>query len=170
MKKRNRKISYKEMRALMRELRTIAKYHGVEVVVHRKSAFATGELRCYANGFYDIRKHRAVVTVYGRPSRRAVLAAVAHEVRHGMHVNLGLYDSYYQDIDRKIQWNCWKKLSKIPINLGVAKRAEQDCDRWADKWLEGHNIRPYNEEYPSWMTLHHRIKDRISYLRSKDAG
>lgn len=72
------------------------------------------------------------------------LHCFAHEVRHALHKNEGLFRSYYKALDT----------GTIP-NMGVAARAENDCHRWGHKFLNKWGVkyhRPFSykiyDKYP----------------------
>lgn len=148
MKKRNRRIYYREYRALMKELRGIAYDLECDIRIQYKKPFHYGEFCPGVCGSFNIAKNRINIIIRGRPSRRDILYTLAHEVRHAMHLAQGYFPHYY------------KPISKRKLNLGVAVRAERDCDKWANKWLKSKNLRPIKELYPAHHTLDARVLHR----------
>lgn len=167
------RISKSEMRILTKELTSLAEKYGCKVKIRRRPIVWNrygegkpnfGEVR----GLYAGNLKEISVVIYGRPARRKILACLAHEVRHAEHDVLGLFNDYYRkgfyEAVQFVNGNA-KKLSK-----GFKKQctktaflAENDCNKWADKFLVRNNIKPINEVYPFRSTVVWYLNERLKH-------
>lgn len=133
MTKRSTYITLKTYRKLLKKIREEYKAIGCSFVLYRRpilwSAVKSGYHRRYGTiyGRAFPSQMKACVTTRGKISRAEILGVIAHELRHLQHISQGIYQKYYQE-----------DLSNCPIYTGF--RAEQDCDKFALKWLKDNGI------------------------------
>src|SRR5690554_1533697 len=125
----------KRLASAKKELHKIARSYGFKVVYGRSNLME-------GSGYFD--QHAKIIKVYiGKHkffSRRLALHTLAHEVRHLIHQQEGLYRDYYRPEHQYAITTVYKR-GRVPKwynppNIGVAVRAERDCDSWAFKFLE----------------------------------
>lgn len=167
-----KRISKSKMRTLTKELRSLAAKYGCKIKLYRRPIIWNryesgkpnfGEVR----GNYAGKHKEIVVTAYGRPARRAILATIAHEVRHAEHDVKGLFAEYYQPHHQEALRFIRGHASSLPQGFKrpcnkTAFLAENDCNKWADKFLVRNGIEPMNEKYDYRDTMSYHINSWLN--------
>lgn len=141
------------MRKMMKQLRAIADLLEYKVTIRRqKVQFVMVSPKrklvvCWPEGLCSILDKKISIVIHGRPSRRSVIHTFAHEIRHAIHQNAGLFKDYYRKKPR--QWAICSALCRSrtayqieKFNLKNAWLAERDCDKWGNKFLVSFGIEP----------------------------
>jgi len=159
---------------LKAELESIAHDLGYTYkIVRRPRLRLHPELSRFVTGSHCEWSRELRVFVYGKMSYATILFTLAHEVRHAIHVREGLFKSNYGLNKRlmKLAMRGRKDQWRWP-NLGVAIRAENDCDRWANKFLtdRGEEWQKTNP-YPIERTAAWRLASKMrAYLALKETS
>lgn len=107
-----------------------------------------------------------IVTVYYPATRKRTIFVLAHELRHVQHLRLMLYPSYYNPEVYQYAMDLWQVESPMDVfsikrpdlpNLGVALRAENNCNRFAEKYLNALGVIHKAPKYPKDKTVTYRI-------------
>jgi hypothetical protein len=151
-------VSQKEYEKLLLILRNNAKTFGTQIRVYkrRKSQrsvmyrYDKKKKRSSVTGLYSEQNNRIGIYIYGKQSRIQILGTLAHEVRHAEHVFRGLFKEYY-NFKRFYTKKNLKLLSTNPFkvrlpNLRTGLLAEEDCCRFARKWLNKQGIETFTRE------------------------
>lgn len=94
---------------------------GFSIVMDDSIGFSGGETSQYAR--------QILISTRAWWTNKTFLYILAHEVRHAQHIFLGKYRHYYGALR-----------SSHDLNLGVAMRAELDCDAYALRMMAKHGI------------------------------
>jgi hypothetical protein len=152
---RSTTVNKKKYGQLLKDLRQIAGYCGFTVQIRKREVIYKrhGEERPNFGemyGYCDPVKRKLTVVYFGNTGRAKILWVLAHEVRHAIHVSTNMFKDYY-DIRHREAINTLNKTGLLPEgyrppDLGIAVRAERDCDNWAFKFLKEKDIefRPKN--------------------------
>ncbi len=159
------------MRLHVKELRALAASYGCRIQIRYRPIIWNryesgkpnfGEVR----GFYSGNFKYISVVVYGRPAKRKILGVLAHEVRHAEHDFLGLFKDYYRKDLYLAYQACFNPSMVLPKsfkkpNNKIAFLAENDCNKWADKFLISKGIKPLKDKYPFVDTFAYHINSRL---------
>lgn len=156
------KATFKDLKNKL--LKTVAG-HGITVRISYqpiKRPYGVG-----VSGTYSASKKRINLVVRGNSSYLAILATLAHEIRHAQHHIKGLFKEYYNpDLESKTYRLKIQSGEITPPSLDIGQKAEDDCNLYAVKWLKknGHPLnknkvtyKSYFEPYPYYHTLTYRL-------------
>lgn len=120
------------------------------------------------SGTYSSARNRINVIVRGKSSYLAILATLAHEVRHAQHHHLGLFPEYYDpNLESKEYRQLVRNGQVVPPTLEIGQAAEDDCNLFAVNWLaeKGHSLNPdkktyqvFFKPYPKYDLLTYRLR------------
>jgi hypothetical protein len=168
-------MSRKEAR---KEIRLIAKFYGFTVRIRRQAKPVENyyNQKPYTRGYYSIPRKEVVVVIPWniKKNSRHLISIMAHEVRHGIHHALGLYKDYYR-VEHRDKLTEFYKTGKVPHlyvppNLGVAMRAELDCDAWMRSFLKKHKLKDKaitNVWYPLHMVMGYHMVHSLATKEKK---
>ena len=106
------------------------------------------------SGLYSSRKKRINVVIRGRCSYLAILATLAHEIRHAEHHSKGLFPDYYDPVMETKEYRTKIKDGLIiPPPVEEGQKAENDCDLFAVNWLksEGYPLDRKKKSYQAFF-------------------
>lgn len=153
-----RRVYLAEYRSLMKELRELYRAHGAELTIHYRpikwSAIRSGRHARYGTyyGQYIPKQRRAIVTFRGAVPRWKKLLVIAHELRHAIHHDTDMFADYY---------------SECPSDVNLAWKAEVDCDTYAIKFLNSHNLHPDEGDARAY-TIHYLSQFRQLFKERRE--
>ena len=125
-----------KFKSLLVELKKEAKRLGVSIVIRREKIKYPDHFG--VSGHYCSRLKKISIKILGNQSRAYILAVIAHELRHAIHDNLGIYKDFYHNSDlssKEYVMQIRSREKDLP-SLAIALRAENDCNRFAVNWLK----------------------------------
>lgn len=152
---RSTTVNKKRYNQLLKDLRQIAGFCGFTIQLRKREVIYKRYETNIPNfgeiyGYCDSVKRKLTIVYFGKTGRAKILWVMAHEVRHAIHVNTGIYKDYYDLRHREARYKLDSDgvlpIGYKPPDLSVAVRAERDCDQWAFKYLSDKEIefRPKN--------------------------
>lgn len=117
------------------------------------------------SGSYSCSRKSINVISRGNNSYLAILATLAHEVRHAQHHHQGLFQEYYNPLFEDKHYRQQIRLGLIaPPSLTVGQMAEDDCNLFARLWLaqEGFPLDPSKKTYESYFNPY-PVYNLVSY-------
>lgn len=165
------RINRSNMRLMMKQLRTVADLLGYKVTINRRKVkFYHTLMICWPEAYCDFVHKRISITIYGRPARRSIIHTFAHEIRHAIHANNGLFKDYYRQepfiwVKGPVHMRNSTASTIKAFNLKNAWLAERDCDRWGNKFLAHYGVKPMKTKYYYWATAAYRINKVLESCR-----